>query len=66
MNISTHTLRGERDDYRVGVNTTQAISTHTLRGERDCHTVSNQIGSSCISTHTLRGERDKGGGENAK
>ena len=33
--ISTHTLRGERDD---GINTVpkeKDISTHTLRGERD-------------------------------
>ena len=35
ITISTHTLRGERDD---GINTVpkeKDISTHTLRGERD-------------------------------
>ena len=39
MTISTHTLRGERDRMRAGINyEILTISTHTLRGERD-HTV---------------------------
>ena len=35
QDISTHTLRGERDDTQPGGNTPADISTHTLRGERD-------------------------------
>ena len=34
-NISTHTLRGERDDMDMKHMQTFPISTHTLRGERD-------------------------------
>ena len=34
-NISTHTLRGERDDMDMIHMQTFPISTHTLRGERD-------------------------------
>ena len=33
--ISTHTLRGERDEGKKFVVTVDTISTHTLRGERD-------------------------------
>ena len=33
--ISTHTLRGERDYYSAGSVLPMSISTHTLRGERD-------------------------------
>ena len=34
--ISTHTLRGERDILSRGTVKNLKISTHTLRGERDC------------------------------
>ena len=33
--ISTHTLRGERDQQTITQQSQQRISTHTLRGERD-------------------------------
>ena len=33
--ISTHTLRGERDQYTELKELIEKISTHTLRGERD-------------------------------
>ena len=36
--ISTHTLRGERDVYKLYKTVEKRISTHTLRGERDLYT----------------------------
>ena len=35
MQISTHTLRGERDTNLFNSEFANVISTHTLRGERD-------------------------------
>ena len=58
MFISTHTLRGERDQMGSATNLVGEISTHTLRGERDMLTLSPPFNVSKISTHTLRGERD--------
>ena len=55
--ISTRTLRGERDRVWVYRITQQEISTHTLRGERDLNAMADYL-AILISTHTLRGERD--------
>ena len=55
--ISTHTLRGERDDTVRHQILKYTISTHTLRGERDLIMMKTTKKQS-ISTHTLRGERD--------
>ena len=58
LDISTHTLRGERDEVGgIAVNN-KTISTHTLRGERDEYGFEKISGEFKISTHTLRGERD--------
>ena len=55
--ISTHTLRGERDNPKDDLLPKFKISTHTLRGERDDEVIPyDQFVD--ISTHTLRGERD--------
>ena len=56
--ISTHTLRGERDWAKSVPGVGDAISTHTLRGERDLKMVFCLFMVLEISTHTLRGERD--------
>ena len=57
--ISTHTLRGERDNViRRKIDVENTISTHTLRGERDRLKFYHSL-TLIISTHTLRGERDK-------
>ena len=56
--ISTHTLRGERDNSKTFLSyESSTISTHTLRGERD-QKQKFIFGGGQISTHTLRGERD--------
>ena len=39
--ISTHTLRGERDQGGCSEWITTLISTHTLRGERDANNEEN-------------------------
>ena len=58
-NISTHTLRGERDkDPSEWGELLTNISTHTLRGERDGICSVTDTFPHIISTHTLRGERD--------
>ncbi len=57
IQISTHTLRGERDDITQEVSGGNDISTHTLRGERDQEQTIQHLKPK-ISTHTLRGERD--------
>ena len=57
-NISTHTLRGERDLHVYGTPHFVYISTHTLRGERDIQYLNSFTLTVNISTHTLRGERD--------
>ena len=57
-NISTHTLRGERDLHVYGIPHFVYISTHTLRGERDIQYLNSFTLTVHISTHTLRGERD--------
>ena len=57
FSISTHTLRGERDNNIRRKNPPDKISTHTLRGERD-HPKDLKNRLKLISTHTLRGERD--------
>ena len=58
-NISTHTLRGERDlrhsvnvDCVVGFQLTRSVGSVTDVDSDDCTDVLS------ISTHTLRGERD--------
>ena len=56
--ISTHTLRGERDLSSYLFPFLPFISTHTLRGERDFVVFLRTLYRR-ISTHTLRGERDK-------
>ena len=64
--ISTHTLRGERDEVGgIAVNN-KTISTHTLRGERDEYGFEKISGEFKISTHTLRGERDTAGAAGAE
>ena len=56
--ISTHTLRGERDLHVYGTPHFVYISTHTLRGERDIQYLNSFTLTVHISTHTLRVERD--------
>ena len=57
-NVSTHTLRVERDLAQVLQRAERAVSTHTLRVERDTR-ASVEICKVQVSTHTLRVERDK-------
>ena len=58
MKISTHTLRGERDEVGALPNPYAIISTHTLHGERDIGLHQRLKKIKKISTHTLREERD--------
>ena len=49
--ISTHTLRGERDDVDNIFGLDRVISTHTLRGERDGATKDPQIDTINFNSH---------------
>ena len=63
--ISTHALRGERDEAKNKLNEEYLdISTHALRGERDLISEHN-FQTMSISTHALRGERDLSGSKKA-